>query len=507
MARDYSQKETFREFKIRVIDPISPTYCAAKWYNATIWLGHGQTTSCHHPPAHKIDPLELIDNPSAIHNTKHKKLMRKLMLEGERPNECEYCWKIEDMGRDAVSDRVFKTQIYSDQAIVESTQMPWDTDVTLKTLEISFERTCNFACTYCNPAFSTTWVKDIKKHGPYINIVSDGRGHFMDTAPWAESPKNEQDNPYIRAFWKWWESDLADSLEEIRITGGEPLMAPSVWKLFEWFKNNPERGKKMRFAINTNLVPKKEILDKLIECSHWIPHLEIYTSNESKGAHSEYIRDGMIYDQWFSNLNRLQTEGNVKGIHCMMTINSLCLASITEFMDDILEFKLAHQTRSPYMSLNIMRFPSFQSAAILPDHMKKFYKEKLQSWLEDKIGENKKVDLGHWKGNILTESEVDQVNRLIDYLDVIKTPHRNTAEQPKLYNDFRSFFEQYDQRRGKNFREIFPQDFVDFIDSIQMLPEEKSIHNGDPATTESGYVSDEIAHGWDVENDMLGENR
>ena len=329
----------------------------------------------------------------------------------------------------------------------------------------------------------------------------------MDTAPWAESPKNEQDNPYIRAFWKWWESDLADSLEEIRITGGERLMAPSVWKLFEWFKNNPERGKKMRFAINTNLVPKKEILDKLIECSHWIPHLEIYTSNESKGAHSEYIRDGMIYDQWFSNLNRLQTEGNVKGIHCMMTINSLCLASITEFMDDILEFKLAHQTRSPYMSLNIMRFPSFQSAAILPDHMKKFYKEKLQSWLEDKIGENKKVDLGHWKGNILTESEVDQVNRLIDYLDVIKTPHRNTAEQPKLYNDFRSFFEQYDQRRGKNFREIFPQDFVDFINSIQMLPEEKSIHNGDPATTESGYVSDEIAHGWDVETDMLGANR
>lgn len=506
MSRDYSKKETFREFKIRVIDPISPTYCGAKWYNATIWLGHGQTTSCHHPPAHKIDPLELVNNPSAIHNTKHKKLMRKLMLKGERPNECEYCWKIEDMGRDAVSDRVFKTHIYSDLEISESTQMPWDADVTLKTLEISFERTCNFACTYCNPAFSTTWVKDIKKHGPYVNIVSDGRGHFIDTAPWAESPKNEQDNPYIQAFWKWWESDLADSLEEIRITGGEPLMAPSVWKLFEWFKNNPERGKKMRFAINTNLVPKKEILDKLIECSHWIPHLEIYTSNESKGAHSEYIRDGMIYDQWFRNLHRLQTEGNVKGIHCMMTINSLCLASITEFMDDILEFKLAHQTRSPYMSLNIMRFPSFQSAAILPDHMKKFYKEKLQSWLEDKIGEDKKVDLGHWQGSILTESEVDQINRLIDYLDVIKTPHMNTAEQPKLYNDFRSFFEQYDQRRGKNFRETFPRDFVDFIDSIQMLPQEKSTHNGDPATTESGYVSDELAHGWDVENDQLGKN-
>lgn len=506
MARDYSKKESYREFKLRVIDPISDTYCGAKWYNATIWLGHGQTASCHHPPAHRIDVNELAENPSAIHNTQHKKLMRKLMLEGQRPNECEYCWKVEDMGRNAVSDRVFKTHIYSDEDIHKSTQMPWDANVTLKTLEISFERTCNFACSYCNPAFSTTWVKDIKKHGPYQNIVSDGRGHFTDTAPWAASPTDELENPYIQAFWRWWESDLADSLEEIRITGGEPLMAPSVWKLFEWFKNNPERGKKMRFAINTNLLPKTEILNKLIEYSHSIPHLEIYTSNEAKGPHADYIRDGMDYDRWFKNLERLYLEGNVKQFHCMMTINSLCLASITEFMDDILAFKIKHLTRSPFMSLNLLRFPSFQSPAILPDEMKKFYKNKIQLWLDEKLKQGNKVNLGTWQADILTESEVDQIKRLIDYLDVIKTPHRNTAEQPKLYNDFRSFFEQYDQRRGKDFRNTFPNDFVNFIDSIELLPEEKSICFGDPATTEAGYISDEIAHGWDVTNDKLGQN-
>ena len=61
--------------------------------------------------------------------------------------------------------------------------MPWEEDVNLRTLEISFDRTCQFACSYCNPAFSTTWVKDIEKDGPYKNIQSDGRGHFIDTAP------------------------------------------------------------------------------------------------------------------------------------------------------------------------------------------------------------------------------------------------------------------------------------------------------------------------------------
>jgi hypothetical protein len=94
---------------------------------------------------------------------------------------------------------------------------------------------------------------------------------------------------------------------------------------------------------------------------------------------------------------------------------------------------------------------------------------------------------------------------LIDYLDVIKTPHQNTSDQDKLYNDFRSFYEQYDQRRGKNFRIAFP-DFVEFIDGIQFVEAEAPLVI-DPATTADGYVSDEVAaHGWDTKNDTLGKN-
>lgn len=484
--------ESLADYKIRVIDSISPTYCAAKWLNATIWLGHGQTTSCHHPPAHKIDIEEIATNPSAIHNTQHKKLMRKLMLEGKRPNECEYCWKIEDNAPNAISDRAYKTMIYDDAAITETTQMPWDSDVPLKTLEISFDRTCNFACSYCNPTFSTTWVRDIKRNGPYQNIISDGRAHFSSTAPWAEGYRNDSENPYIQAFWKWWESDLADSLEEIRITGGEPLMSDSVWELFQWFKDNPTRSRNIRFAINSNLCPKPDLLNRLIELSHSIPHLEIYTSNESKGAHSEYIRDGMMYDQWLSNMGRLVSEGNVKQLHCMMTINSLCLASITDFMDDMIEFRQKYGPQHGNVSLNILRFPSFQSAAILPEYLKQKYRLEIDAWAA-----KNSVHLNEW--------EVAQVRRLVDYLDTVKTPHQNTAETPKLYNDFKEFYRQYDVRRGKSFRDTFPKEMVDFYDNIETIAGE-SHSGGDPSTTEDGYVSDEVAGGWNTKTDRLGKN-
>jgi hypothetical protein len=475
--------ESFAEYKSRLIDPISESYCAAKWLNATIWLGNGQTTSCHHPLGHQIDANELIENPSAIHNTPHKKLMRKYMQEGKRPQECEYCWKIEDIGRNNISDRVYKTAVFEEEHILHTAKADWQENTMLRTLEISFDRTCNFACSYCNPSFSTTWVKDIHKYGPYRNIDGDARSHFINEADHAK-PIPDEINPYSQAFWRWWEQEdgLADNLEEIRITGGEPLMAPGVWKLFEWFKANQDRvknrkdGKVMRYAINSNLVPKDDIMDRLIELSHYVPHLEVYTSAESMGAHSEYIRDGFIWDKWLHNLTRLHTEGNIKKTHIMMTINSLCLASITEFMDEILAFKRKHDTHYPTMSLNILRFPSFQSCSLLPMDIRQKYSEKLQVWLDEQIAKDERSTAG---SPLLMHIEREQTQRLIDYLDVIKTPHKNVKDPEQNKRDFKQFYHQYDIRRGKDFRNTFPQEFVDFFDSIDTeLPTQTEITTG-----------------------------
>jgi hypothetical protein len=475
--------ESFAEYKTRIIDPISDSYCAAKWLNATIWLGNGQTTSCHHPLGHQIDANELAANPTAIHNSQHKKYMRKLMQEGHRPQECEYCWKIEDLGRNSISDRVYKTAVFDDEHILQTAKADWQENTMLRTLEISFDRTCNFACSYCNPSFSTTWVKDIHKYGPYRNINGDARSHFINEADHAK-PIPDDMNPYTQAFWRWWDmpNGLADNLEEIRITGGESLMAPGVWKLLEWFRDNQERvknrpdGKVMRYAINTNLVPKDDIMDKLIELSHFVPHLEIYTSCESFGHHAEYIRDGFDWNKWIHNLQRLHTEGNIKKTHMMMTINSLCLSSIVQFMDQMIEFKRIHDTCYPTMSLNILRFPSFQSCAMLPMDIRQKYSNELQEWLNKQIAADYRTTRGE---QMLMSIEREQTQRLIDYLDVIKTPHKNVKDPEQNKRDFKQFYHQYDIRRGKDFRSTFPPEFVQWYDSIETdLPTRDEVLTG-----------------------------
>jgi len=442
--------ETLVDYRKRVIDIKSESFCAAKWLNATIWLGSGSTTSCHHPPAHNIPLEELKNNHTAIHNTKHKKIMRKMMIEGARPSECEYCWKIEDIGKDNVSDRVFKTIIYKDEELDSIYNKPWDYDAELKTLEISFDRVCNLACSYCNASFSTTWAKDIKKNGAYQNLVSDGAAAFQQDGSWVEPYNNDTDNPYIQAFWQWWSNGLSESLDELRITGGEPLMSNNTWKLLDWFNN---QNSKMRFAINSNLIAKDDIIDKLIEKTKNIHEFHLYTSCESTGAQAEYIRDGLDYAQWKKNITRILKEGNCHGVHIMMTINSLCLFSITDFFDEMLELKKQYG-KNLTVSVNLLRFPSFQSPLALPDHIKDHCRIKLEEWYKQ-----------HKDSYLLHEFEKASIARLIDYLIVVDAPHRRTSNKITLWRDFKSFYSQYDQRRGKNIQ-VFPQILLDWLNNI-----------------------------------------
>ena len=440
------------EYRQQVLDPISQSFCAAKWYNATIWLGSGMTTSCHHPPAHLVDKDKVLTNPRLLHNTDQKKQDRKMMLAGERPPGCEYCWKIEDMGRDAVSDRVYKSKIYPIEALHEARNTPVDQDVNLKTLEIAFDRTCQFACSYCNPAFSSSWVRDLRKHGPYIGLESDGRNHFTHTHDSSQLYTPDEVNPYAEAFFAWWESDLHKTLKELRITGGEPLMSPYLWRLIDWFKAN--KGKSTtRLAINSNLGFEREKLERLLEACEGI-ELDIYTSNESWGRHAEYIRDGLDWAQWASNVDYLLESKKLRGLHVMCTINALCLFSLDEFLWSIVKLKQQYGKDAINFTLNILRFPSFQSPLVLPDDLRSYYKDRLEKFMT-RMKAHK----------IIHDHEFAHIQRLIDYLDVVKTPHSGAAEQTVLQHDFKQFYTQYNQRRNKNFENNFPT-LADWYNSL-----------------------------------------
>ena len=441
------------------LNSISTSFCAAKWFNASIQLGSGYTGSCHLPLPHLIDATQVKNNPSAIHNTDHKKQMRKMMLEGIRPAECGYCWKIEDIGRDSVSDRIYKSQQYTIKDIASIPQLPWDADVDLQTLEISFDRQCNFACSYCNAGYSTTWLQDLEKNGAYQNFIAPGGGGgaYEADGSWAESQgKHLDNNAYTEAFFQWWPT-LSKTLYELRITGGEATVSQNFWRFVDIM--HTADAPSLRFAVNSNLGMSEKALHKFVSITHSLPikEFDLYTSNESFGAHAEYIRDGLDYNLWKSNLIYFIENAKCRAVTMMMTINNLCLFSITEFLDDMLELKSKYGKYKPHLSFNMLRWPSFMSPLTLPDDIKFELHQNLKVWYD----KNK-------HSSLLVPSELSQIERLLDYIEVLDKGHVTvTDDKSLLFHDFKSFFTQYDTRRGKDLVATFPR-LAEWYNNIEL---------------------------------------
>ena len=435
------------QFRDGILNSKSASFCGAKWGNSTLWLGSGETSSCHLPPVHKIDPDQILLDPAKLHNTDHKIKMRQLMKDGHKPSECDYCWKIESMGSDYISDRVFKSLQFTPEEMQSWFDKPADARIIPPTLEVMFDRTCNFACSYCNANFSTTWERDIKKHGNY-DLETSGGGAFKHDGT-VNNCYEKTENPYIKAFWEWW-PELSKELRTLRVTGGEPLMSTDVWKLIDLFA---EEKYLFELGINTNLGAKKSIIDRLIERSHDINNLTLFTSMETTGAQAEYIRDGLDYESWCDNVERILGESNVKRIVVMMTINALCLFNITDFMDQVMVWKQKYRNRIS-MSINFLRFPAFQSLTVLPDNLREKSHQQLSDWYQANRDDPN-----------LMFTEKSDIERLISYVDVIETPHSYDTDLEKNRSDFKKFYTQYSSRRNKPI-DVFPEEFLQWFNTL-----------------------------------------
>ena len=244
------------------LDSISPSMCMAKWLQVSLHLPQGLTQSCYHPPTHSIDINEIKINPNALHNTNKKISERRQMRQGIRPKGCQYCWNLEDGGHN--SDRHYRSsEPWAQRAWEEVAKPEKDHNINPRYVEVNFNQSCNFKCTYCSPHLSTTWEKEIKKFGP----LKIGKATHNDIDSLAEQglmpiASANKENPYVQAFWKWW-PELYQTIEVFRMTGGEPLMDKNTFRVLDYVNHNPNT--KLELSITSNMCPpNQELFSKFI---------------------------------------------------------------------------------------------------------------------------------------------------------------------------------------------------------------------------------------------------
>lgn len=452
------------EWRKKNLDTVGCSFCVAKWKQVTLHLQNGFTHSCHHPMSHKIPLDEIAMNPSALHNTKFKKEQRKKMLEGVRPEECDYCWRVEDSAVDALSDRTFKSkETWAEPYIADIIEKPWHDDVMPSYLEVSFSNVCNFKCSYCSPYVSSKWMEEIKQSGAYptsskFNDISDGDELGMMPIP------NRMPNPYVDAFWKWW-PDVSPHLHHFRITGGEPLMSRDTFAVLDDIIANPRPN--MELSVNSNMCVPDSILNKFIEkikiiCTEKsVKRFMIFTSAEAHGAQAEYIRHGLDYKKWLVNIRRVLDEVPECRFTCMSTYNVMSMPSFELFLQDILDIKLQYggAGKSIPMTLDTpyLRHPAHQAVFIAPKSWDQLYLQPQIEFMKNNLQNSKvsgKQNMGFYPWELARFQRISDV-----FNEDIQCQKTNQL-------DFVKFVDEHDKRRGTDFTKTFP-DLVEFYIDIK----------------------------------------
>jgi len=442
------------------LNKVSSSFCVAKWKQVTLHLQNGHTHSCHHPGTHVVPLEELRKNPTALHNTEFKKSQRKLMLEGVRPSECDYCWRAEDSGN-RYSDRTYKSAdtTWAHGHIQNITNKPWDDNVDPSYVEVSFSSVCNFKCSYCSPNISSQWMEEIERYGAYPTTTKFNNLDWFKQNQQMPIPNN-QDNPYVEAFWRWWPT-MYNELKQFRITGGEPLLSKNTFKVLDYIIENPNPN--LTFSVNTNMNVPDELYNKFIEKLKIIQegkkvmHLQIFTSAEAHGAQAEYIRYGMNYNQWLHNIERMINEVPGAAISLMSTYNILSIPSYAKFLNDVLQLRLkyrhvAYQNhRTPIvLDMPYLRHPEHQASYIIPESLLHYVEEQIK-FMED--NQETSIPGEEYKG--FYEHEIYKLRRIYNIIQTeLNNPNVNINTKRK---DFVAFVDEHDRRRGTNFSETYPE--------------------------------------------------
>jgi organic radical activating enzyme len=436
---DYKDQKTNLDQTRKLLDDISPSMCLAKWTQLTLYLQIGMGHSCHHPLRHQIGLDEIENDPSALHNSFVKKITRGQMRKGKRPAECAFCWKVEDSDPNAHSDRIIKSA--EEWSLIDYEKIKnqkVNENINPRYLEVSFSNKCNLACGYCSPYESNRIYEEYMEKGalPGRDIkYYEGLKFYQ-----------EEENPYIDAFWKWL-PDAYKDLKVLRITGGEPMLAQSTFRILDHIQANPRPD--LELSVNSNLMVGEKIIEKFLkkvkklEESNAIKKFTLFVSVDSYGEQAEYIRDGLKYNIFIKNVDLFLSQLSKSTMTFMVTYSSFSVPKFKLLLEEVFKRKekMHKEGKENYIILDTIpiSLPEIFSHSNLNSKAYALIEEQYR-YIQDH--NQQKYDYGF--------NEVEELK----FKRLLTRPQIDVA----LYKQrFKDFVAEFDKRRGKDFNSTFPK--------------------------------------------------
>lgn len=283
-------------------------------------------------------------------------------------------------------------------------------------LDLRWRNTCNNACVYCSPAYSSRWASELGIREPSSQPRLENMRQLVDKR--------------------------VDEIEYLYLAGGEPLMIKeNEWLLEKMLKTNP----KCQIVVNTSL---NSIDNRIFNLLLQFDRVRWIISGESTGKQYEYVRYGSDWDLFLQNLGTLRARTPMTGtrlsyghfITYHMVYSALTAHSIDDYMSVIKSSKEYNPVKETFSIYYINGGGGgFHDPRNLPDHVKIRNQQRLETLIA-------------WEKRRPTNSHF--LRQLESLYNIVLTPN---PESQDLLRELHTL----DQRRNLNSREIFPELYED----------------------------------------------
>lgn len=371
-------------------------YCTAPWQGLTIREDGNVKVCC----AGEVTIGNL--NQQSIHDIlkgDQIKIIQRAMLNGlPHAKNCSHCLQ-QEKNTGVSSIRQHYNRSYPIQNFDQ---------VKLSTLDVRWNNTCNLACLYCSPQFSSTWCERLK---------------ITNLSP----VKNYQDEllEFILAD--------VDSIQEIMLVGGEPMLMKQNYQLIHRLPTST------KVSIITNL---NYDLENLPCFKSLIDHPNILWNVSCENTHEqfEYVRAGAKWETIKRNIKLLNqywpNNTTINMVYSMFSAFDI-ESTVEEFCKlDIKKFNL--QTISGNSTIDVFNMPK---------------EIKLQA-----LDVLNRAEILHKQYIHNTVHLDDQEFYSIQNISFVKQHLENSTNsaEPVKLNHFNTHLSNYNQWSSKKFEDLWP---------------------------------------------------
>lgn len=392
----------------------SKNMCILPWVHLHPWPSGKTLLCCESPYDTSIGDLRTHTLPE-VWNSPDMRRVRVNMLADKPSPECVRCYEKEKNGIESLRLISNSNWLKKHQDKVLATKPDGTLDeMHIVYLDFRFSNVCNLRCRYCGPELSSNWFADAVKSSfnqtPTESVIQIRKdvGGFMDEL--------DAMLPYI---------------EQIYWAGGEPLIMDEHWAIMNRLV---ELGKTdIRIFYNTNFTKLKYKQHDVLDLWKNFKHICVGASLDAEGTRAEYQRKGTVWRDIEENIQRLRADAPDIDFYVSATVSAYNAWHVTDFHRSwVQKGYIRAGDWHVNVLLNNLRF----RVSVLPESFRKEIKykwEKHLKWLEplDHIGRATKGYRG-----------------AIKFLE---------DDHTHLFDEFKRFNVEFDQLRGENFAETFPE--------------------------------------------------